>query len=164
MRHTLYLAKAEDDRYGAYAYAITNFKGTVDQGVYIAVGRRKNDESYCGHIALQRALRQATKKCEGPVQLTIVLDDDLAECVAYEVMSVLGRSPLYPALCRTTQRIMRRFDSAEFAAMTRDESDLRPAEAAVIDDALEALEDAGSLMGGIKLRWQSIVRPKNIIR
>lgn len=164
MRYTLHIAKAEDDRHATYAYVLSNYSGIIDQSVYIAAGKRKNDESYCGHIAVQRALRQASRKCKGPVQLTIVLDDEMIEGVAYELLSVTGAAPLYPALCRTSQRIMKRFQTAEIAAMTADASDLQPAEAAVIDDALEALEDASTLVGGLKVRWQTLVNPTKIIR
>lgn len=164
MKYTLYLAKAEDDRHVTYAYAIADYAKIIDEGVYVAIGERKDDENYCGHVALQRALRQAIRKCKGQARLTVVLDNELIDDIAFEILGVSGSAPLYPSLCRTTQRIMKRFASCDLAAMTKDESDLRPAEASVIDEALNALEDVNTLVGRIKLWRDIVINPQKIIR
>lgn len=164
MKYTLFISKAEDDRHVTYAYAITDHVKIIDEGVYVAVGKRRNDDNYCGHIALQRALRQAIRKCEGQVRLTVVLDSEMIDDIAYDILGVAGSAPLYPSLCRTTQRIMKRFASCELAAMTTDESDLRPAEASVIDEALNTLDNANTLVGRFKTWRDTVINPQKIIR
>lgn len=165
MKLTLYIAKAEDDRLAAYAFTLTNYKEIIDSGVFIALGKRKEDESYCGHVAVQRALRRAVRSHAGPIQLTIVFDAELIDDgIAFELLDVPGKVPLYPTLCRTTRRIMKRFQTCEVASMTEDESDLLPAEATVIDEALDAIYEANTVRGRLKVWRDTLINPQKIIR
>lgn len=161
MQYTLYVGAAADDKRAAYSYLLTNFEGVKGSGVFLTMGERRFDGNYCGHIAIQRALRQAAQS-EGVIQLTVVFDETLAEDVGYEMLGVTA--PLYPTICRTTRRLMKRFDKCELAAFKKDEADALPQEIAVIDDAIEALEQARSVVGRLEFWRDFIITPKKIIR
>lgn len=160
MNYTLYLAAASNDRYSVYSFLLANYTGVIDKNVFIAVGERRFDESYCGHIALQRALRR-TAQAEGIISLQIVLDQSVTSPLGYEL---LGASPpLYPGLERTTQRILKRFQKVEFAS-TKPDEDALPEEIAVVDDAVDALEQVSTPIGRLKLLRDRFLKPSKIIQ
>lgn len=160
MNYTLYLASASNDHHSAYSFLLTNYTGVVDEDVFIAVGDRKFDESYCGHIALQRALRRAAK-AEGVINLQIVFDQSVTSPLGYELLGV--SPPLYPGLERTTSRILRRFQKVEFAS-TKPDEDALPEEVAVVDDAVDALEQASTPIGRLILLRDRFLKPNKIIQ
>ncbi|MCZ4142460.1 hypothetical protein BZG17_32220, partial [Escherichia coli] len=139
-----------------------NYAGIVAQGTFLTAGERKFDESFCGHIALQRALRASASKAEGVADVTVMLDENIANDVGFELLGV--NPPLYPSLCRSTQRIMKRFNSCELGAMKKDDAELTPIEASVFDECLFALENSRTPRGMAKLAWDVITGNKNIIR
>ncbi|GIP13990.1 MULTISPECIES: hypothetical protein [Paenibacillus] len=161
MKYTLYLAAASDDHRIAYTYVLADYKSVVAQGTYLTVGKRKFDESFCGHVALQRALRAAAKSAEGVVDLTVMLDENIVD-VAFELLDI--NPPLYPALCRTTKRIMKRFNKCELAAMKKDNEELSPEEAAAFDDCIAALEGARTVRGKWRLLFDIITGAGRIIK
>ncbi|MFD1224860.1 hypothetical protein ACFQ4B_32600, partial [Paenibacillus vulneris] len=71
MNYTLYIASAADDRGAVYAWLLVNYEGVKASDVYFTHGERRFDESYCAHVALQRALRTAARQ-EGVVQLNVL--------------------------------------------------------------------------------------------
>lgn len=160
MKYTLYLASASNDHYSAYSFLLTNYEGVVDEDVFIATGERRFDESYCGHVALQRALRRAAK-VDGVISLRIVLDESVTDPLGYEVLDVVA--PLYPGLQRTTSRILKRFSKAEFAS-TKKQDDALPEEIAVVDEAIEALEQVMTPIGKLKLFRDRFLNPNKIIQ
>ncbi|MCC0566552.1 hypothetical protein [Brevibacillus borstelensis] len=160
MKYTLHLASASNDHFSAYSFLLTNYEGAVDEDVFIAMGERKFDESYCGHIALQRALRRSAK-AGGVVSLRIVLDESIIDPLGYEVLGVTP--PLYPGLHRTTSRILRRFNETELAS-ARKEDDASPEEVAVVDEAIEALERAMTPFGRLGLFRDRYLNPNKIIQ
>jgi len=149
MRYSLYIGAASNDKRAAYAWLLVNHVGVIASDVYLTEGERRFDESYCSHIALQRALRKVAQS-EGIVQLRVCMDETVAEAVGYELLDV-GQAPLYPTLFRTTKRILQRFDKYELASFKKDEKEQTPQEVAVFDDAIEALEWAETLKGRIEL-------------
>ncbi|MGQ8920966.1 hypothetical protein ACUUYQ_03675 [Bacillus halotolerans] len=116
-------------------------------GVFVASRRRRQDTSYCGHIALQRALRTAAKT-EGVVSLKLVVDHPLMQPILFESMGIEEQK--YPELCRTTNRLLKRFASHELAASDFSGEDALWQEAATLDEALDALEQNRTIKG----RWQ----------
>lgn len=161
MRHTLYFTAAGDDKRTAYSFILADHNGlALDSGVFLAIGVRRHDEAYNGHIALQRALRQSAKHAE-VASLHIAFDGELFDPLAYEIMGV-NNPPLYPSLCRTTQRIIARFDRYEIGGFEVENCE-RPVEAAVIDNALQALEDARTLIGRLRVLRDRVVNPTKII-
>lgn len=162
MKYTLYIAAASDDHRMAYTYVLADYKSIVAEGTYLTAGERKFDESFCGHVALQRALRAAAKSAEGVVDLTVALDENIANDVGLELLDI--NPPLYPALCRATKRIMKRFNQCNLAAMRKDDEDLSPEEAAAFDDALDALEEARTVRGKWRLFIDYITGASRIIK
>ncbi|MCC2250376.1 hypothetical protein JUJ52_10405 [Virgibacillus sp. AGTR] len=160
MKYTLYLALATDDKRSVYAYTLANYEGEITSGTFITAGKRGFDDVYCGHVALQRALRKSAKEA-GVIQLTVMLDHSLIDSIGFELANV--NPSIYPSLCRTTQRIMRRFDKCELAAMG-DEEDMQPYEVSVCDEALDALDDCRTVKGRWALLKDTILGSKNIIR
>lgn len=162
MRYNLYLATAGDDKHTVYSYVISNYEGIKDSGVFVAVGERRNDESYCGHIALQRALRTAARQ-DGVVSLlTVSFDSSVFNPLAFEVMEL--DPPLYPALARGTQRLLRRFSAFEIASSSYGDDDATPVEVSVLDEALDALEQARTIKGRWQLICDRFFNPTKIIR
>ncbi|NUU74248.1 hypothetical protein [Paenibacillus xylanilyticus] len=161
MKYQLYIAAAADDKRAAYSYVLANYAGIVARGTFLTVGERKFDDSFCGHVAIQRAMRSATNKAEGVADITVVLDENIANDVGFELLGV--NPPLYPTLCRTTQRVMKRFNSCELAAMKKGD-DLSPEEASVFDMCLEALDDAMTPRGQFRLAWDTVTGSNKIIR
>lgn len=90
-----------------------------------------------------------------------MLDENIANDVGFELLGV--NPPLYPTLCRTTQRIMKRFNSCELAAMKKGD-ELSPEEASVFDECLTTLEEARTLRGQFMLAWETVTGSQNIIR
>lgn len=162
MKYTLYFAAASDDHRMAYTFILMDYKSIVTKGSFVTVGKRKFDESFCGHIALQRALRTVARSAEGIVDLTVVLDENVANDIGFELLDV--NPPLYPALCRTTKRILKRFNNFAFAAMKKDEEGLSPEEAAAFDESVTALEEARTLTGRSRLLFDVIIGSNKIIR
>ncbi|WP_339216719.1 hypothetical protein [Ornithinibacillus sp. FSL M8-0202] len=160
MRYTLYLSVATDDKRSVYSYTLTNFEKEIASGTFVTKGKRRFDEVYCGHVAVQRALRRAAK-VEGVIQLTIVLDHELVNTIGFELGNV--NPSLYPTLCRTSQRIMKRFAKCDLAAMEL-EDNMEPFEAATCDEALDSLEYYRTVKGRWQLLKDTILGSKNIIR
>lgn len=163
MRYTLYIASAADDKRAAYSWLLANHAGIVDKGVYLTQGDRRFDESYSGHIAVQRALRAAARQ-EGVISLRLSLDTTMAEAVGFEILDAMPQPPLYPALCRTTKRITKRFNAFELASFKADEADASPQEIAVVDDAIDSLDQARTWAGTLRVWRDCLTRPTNIIR
>lgn len=162
MKYSLHIATVGDDKHTVYSYVISNYEGVKNSGVFVAVGERKNDESYCGHIALQRALRAAARQ-DGVISLlTINFDSSVFSPLAFEVMEM--DPPLYPPLARGTQRLLRRFSSHEIAASSYSEDDASPIEVSVLDEALDALEQARTIKGRWQLFCDRFFNPTKIIR
>ncbi|MBT2574868.1 hypothetical protein J7E26_13035 [Bacillus sp. ISL-51] len=149
MNYTLYLTQASDDRSAVYSYALHNYEGPQASGVFVATGKRRHDMSYCGHIALQRALRKAAKT-EGVISLKLIADNPLMQPVLFETMGIDEQK--YPGLCRTTNRLLKRFASHDLAASEFDNDDAAWQEVAVLDEALDALEQNRTIKG----RWRMI--------
>lgn len=160
MKYSLYLATDGDDKHTVYSYVISNYEGIKDCGTFVAAGERRHDESYCGHIAMQRALRKAAKM-EGVIQLHINFDSTLYP-LALEVMGV--ESALYPSLERTTQRIIRRFDSYEVGAGEYDIEDADIFQAAAIDEAVDGVENLRTIKGRWQLFKDRFINSHKIIR
>ncbi|MHA7964962.1 hypothetical protein ACX93W_12535 [Paenibacillus sp. CAU 1782] len=163
MQHSLYIGAASDDRRTAYSWLLVNSDGVAASDIYLTQGERKFDENYGSHIALQRALRAVARQ-EGVIQLRLVMDETVSDAIGYELIDVLAQAPLYPTLCRTTKRIMRRFDKCELATFKRDETDATPQEISVVDDAIDALEQAATLPGTFRYWRDCLLRPNKIIR
>jgi|GEM_PF-4517103 len=161
MQHSLYIGSAADDKRTAYAWLLVNHSGVVASDAYLTAGERRFDENYGSHAALQRALRKVAQQ-EGVIQLRLVMDDTVVEAIGFELCDV--QPPLYPTVCRTTRRIMQRFDKCELASFSRDEADARPQEIAAIDDAIDALEQAATLPGTFRYWRDCLLRPNKIIR
>ncbi|NPC94018.1 hypothetical protein HOO54_17785 [Bacillus sp. WMMC1349] len=149
MNYTLYITKAGDDRSTIYSYTLHNYKGQLSAGTFVAIGKRRNDDTYCGYIALQRALRSAAMETEGIVSLKIVADQLFMEPVIFEIIDV--SSPLNPALCQTTKRLLKRFASYELAASNFSGDDASWQEVSTLDNALDELEKNKTIQG----RWQT---------
>ncbi|MCY8797797.1 hypothetical protein PNF29_04855 [Bacillus subtilis] len=149
MNYTLYLTQASDDRTTVYSYALHNYEGLQASGVFVATGKRRQDTSYCSHIALQRALREAAKM-EGVISLKVIVDHPLMKPIMFETMGIDEQK--YPDLCRTTNRLLKRFASHELAANEFVSDDAAWQEVAVLDEALDALEQNRTIKG----RWQMI--------
>lgn len=162
MKYTLYIAAASDDHRMAYAYILADYKSIVAQGTFLTAGERRFDESFCGHVVLQRALRAAAQSAEGVVDLTVTIDENVANDVGLELLDV--SPPLYPSLCRTTKRIMKRFNQCNLAAMKKEDEDLCPEEAAAFDDCLDALEEARTVRGKWRLYIDYITGASRIIK
>lgn len=162
MQHSLYIGAASDDKRTAYSWLLVNSAGVALFDVYLTQGERRFDENYGSHIALQRALRAAARQ-EGVVQLRLVMDDSVTDAIGFELVEGV-QAPLYPTLCRTTKRIMRRFDKCELATFKRNETDAAPQEIAVVDDAIDTLEQAGTLAGTFRYWRDCLLRPNKIIR
>lgn len=148
MNYTLYLTQASDDRTTVYSYALHNYEGPQMSGVFVATGKRRQDTSYCGHIALQRALKAA--KTEGVISLKVIVDHPLMQPILFETMGINEQK--YPDLCRTTNRLLKRFASHELAASEFFSDDAAWQEVAVLDEALDALEQNRTIKG----RWRMI--------
>lgn len=161
MNYTLHLAAAGDSDRTVYSYVISNFEGVKDSGVFVAIGERRHDESYCGHIALQRALRAATKM-DGVVSLHINFDHSVFTTLGYELMEL--EPSIYPNIARTTQRILRRFEKYEFGTAEYDDENASVYEAAALDDALDTLEQARTMQGKWRLLCDRFFNPTKIIR
>jgi len=161
MKYTLYLAQAGDDARTVYSYILTNVEGEKRSGLFVATGERKHDEEYCGHIALQRALRDTAKE-PGVIQLTIHVDGPLVDPIIFEVEGI--NPPLYPSLVKTTTRLMKRFSAAEFAASDFNDGDANWWEIATMDNALDHLEYCRSINGHWQLLCDRIFNPTKIIR
>lgn len=149
MNYTLYLTQASDDRSTVYSYALHNYEGPQASGVFVASGRRRQDTSYCGHIALQRALRAAAKT-EGVISLKVIVDHPLMQPIMFETMGIDEQK--YPGLCQTTNRLLKRFASHELAASEFVSDDAAWQEVAVLDEALDVLEQNRTIKG----RWRTI--------
>lgn len=160
MKYSLYLATAGDDKHTVYSYVITNYEGIKDSGTFIAVGERRHDESYCGHIALQRALRKAAKM-EGVIHLHLNFDETLTT-LAFEIIGI--DPPLYPALERTTQRVLRRFQHHEVGYGDYGTVDADKYEATTLDVAIEELEHLRTIKGNWQLFIDRFINPNKIIR
>ncbi|CAM5433783.1 hypothetical protein SAFG77S_08048 [Streptomyces afghaniensis] len=161
MNYTLHLASAGDSDRTIYSYVISNFEGVKDSGVFVAVGKRRHDESYCGHIALQRALRAATKM-DGVISLHVNFDHTVFTTLGYELMDL--QPALYPNLTRTTKRLLRRFEKYEYGTADYDASDASVYEAMALDDALNTLEQARTIQGKWRLLCDRFLNPTKIIR
>jgi len=161
MKYTLNLATAGDSDRTVYSYVISNFEGVKDSGVFVAVGERRNDESYCGHIALQRALRAATKQ-DGVISLHVNFDHTVFTTLGYELMEL--EPALYPNLTRTTKRLLRRFEKYEYGTAEYDASDASMYEAMALDEALDTLEQARTMQGKWRLLCDRFFNPTKIIR
>lgn len=161
MKYSLYLASAGDDNHTAYSYVISNFEGVKAGGVFIALGDRRNDESYAGNIALQRALRVAAR-LDGVITLHINFDLSVVNPLAFEVMEI--EPPLYPALSRGTQRLLKRFSAYEIGSGEYGDDDASPFEAMALDEALDALEQARTIKGRWQLLCDRFFNPQKIIR
>lgn len=162
MQYSLYIGAASDDKRTAYSWLFVNHAGVVASDVYLTQGERRFDENYGSHIALQRALRKAAQTA-GVIQLRLIMDNTIAEAVGFELIEGI-QAPLYPTICRTTRRIMRRFNKCELAAFKIDEADASPQEIAVVDDAIDALEQAATLAGTWRLWRDCLLKPNKIIR
>lgn len=160
MRYTLYVASVGDDRHTAYSYVISNFEGIKKTGIFVASGKRRNDDSYCGHIALQRALREASK-LEGVVTLRLNFDVALMP-LAFELMEV--ESPIYPPLFKTTERLLKRFDRYEMASGEYADDNASYFEVRTLDDALDMLESARTIRGRWQLFCARFANPNKLIR
>ncbi|MED4830391.1 hypothetical protein [Bacillus atrophaeus] len=147
MNYTLYITQVGDDWATVYSYALHNFEGRQANGSFVATGKRRHDNSYCGHIALQRALRFAAR-IEGVISLKLIVDNPLMQPVLFETMEI--EPTLYPDLCRTTNRLLRRFASHELAASDFSGEDASWQEVAALDEALDVLEQNRTIKG----RWQ----------
>jgi len=161
MKYTLHLASVGDSDRTVYSYVISNFEGIKNSGVFVAIGERRHDESYCGHIALQRALRAAIKM-EGVISLHINFDHSVFTTLGYELMDL--EPVLYPNLARTTKRLLRRFESHEFGTAEYDDDNASISEAMVLDEALDALEQARTIRGRWRLFCDRFFNPTKIIR
>ncbi|WP_127509792.1 hypothetical protein [Paenibacillus humicus] len=161
MNYSLYIASVADDKRAAYSWCLVNYEGVASEGVYLTHDERRFDETYCAHVALQRALREAARQA-GKIRLRIVMDEVVSGAIGYEILD--ANRPLYPALLQTTKRVLRRFDDVEFAAFRKDDADALPEESAVIDDAMTALEDSRTLAGQLRLWRDLIVKPSKFIR
>lgn len=161
MRYSLNLASVGDDKHTIYSYVISlEGREIIETGTFFALGERQKDESLCGHVALQRALRRVAKR-EGVINLTVSFDSSVID-LALEVAH--PQSPLYPTLSRTTQRILKRFDSVKMAQSEYGENDATPIEAAVLDEALEQLELARTIKGRWQLFCDRFLNPTKQIR
>ncbi|HBU80872.1 MAG TPA: hypothetical protein DEF35_04420 [Paenibacillus sp.] len=98
---------------------------------------------------------------EGVADVVVTLDENIANDVGFELLGV--NPPLYPTLCRTTQRVMKRFNSCELAAMKKGD-ELSPEEASVFDECLAELEDAKTPRGNLRLAWDTVTGSNKIIR
>lgn len=160
MRYTLHITSAADDRHTVYSFVISNVEGIKSSGVFIATGKRHEDLSYCGHVALQRALREVSK-LEGVIQLHVNFDVPLYDLVL-EIMEL--EEPSYPQLAQTTALILRRFDNWDIGAGEYSNFDSDIFEAAALDNALEALEDARTFKGRLLLLRDRFINTRKIIR
>ncbi|WPP36099.1 hypothetical protein [Bacillus sonorensis] len=147
MNYTLYLTQASDGRETVYSYTLHNFEGEKAAGTFLALGRRRNDMSYCGHIALQRALRSVAK-IEGVISLKVIVDHPLLQPIVFETMGI--DDSLHPTLCQTTNRMLKRFASYELASADFSGDDATWQEVATLDNALDSLEQNKTVKG----RWQ----------
>ncbi|MFD1225496.1 hypothetical protein ACFQ4B_36010, partial [Paenibacillus vulneris] len=89
-------------------------------------------------------------------------DETVAEAVCFELLDL--NPALYPSLCKTTKRIMRRFSSCELGTFKKDESDASPEEIAVVDEAVDALDQARSISGLLRHYADILLNPIKIIR
>lgn len=147
MNYTLYLTQASDGRETVYSYTLHNFEGEKAAGTFLALGKRRNDMSYSGHIALQRALRSAAK-IEGVISLKVIVDHLLLQPIVFETMGI--DEPIHPTLCQTTNRMLKRFVSYELASADFSGDDATWQEVATLDNALDSLEQNKTAKG----RWQ----------
>lgn len=161
MRYTVHLATAGDEKHTAYSYVISNFEGVKASGVFIATGDRRHDESYCGHIALQRALRQAAKM-DGVIAVNINFDASIFNPLAFEVVGV--NEPLYPSLARTTSRILQRFAKYDVQAGEFGADDADRFAVAALDNALDELEQTRTIKGRLQLFIYRFTNPQKLIR
>lgn len=160
MRHSLYLAAAQDGQRVSIAYGLADHGGLWASDRFITAGPSRLDVNRAGHIALQRALRQAARH-SGVVDLVLTFDGESMGEVGYELLGL--DAPKHPALCRNTERILLRFNTVRFAAMNRGD-DLLPEEAAVFDEALDALEQVRTLRGRLRLLLDTWTGNPKIIR
>lgn len=161
MKYTLHLAAAGDSDCTVYSYVISDFDDVKDSGVFVAVGNRRNDESYCGHIALQRALRAATKM-DGVISLHVNFDHTVFTTLGYELMDL--EPSIYPNIARTTQRLLRRFEKREFGTAEYDSNEAGIYETMALDEALDTLEHARTMQGKWRLLCDRFFNPTKIIR
>ncbi|MEK5500779.1 hypothetical protein [Bacillus sp. FSL M8-0168] len=147
MNYTLYLTQASDGRETVYSYTLHNFEGEKAAGTFLALGKRRNDMSYSGHIALQRALRSAAK-IEGVISLKVIVNHLLLQPIVFETMGI--DEPIHPTLCQTTNRMLKRFVSYELASADFSGDDATWQEVATLDNALDSLEQNKTVKG----RWQ----------
>ncbi|MYL53314.1 hypothetical protein GLW08_08175 [Pontibacillus yanchengensis] len=164
MKYTLTCTYVEDDKFGVFTWALSNFEGVLHSDSIIALGERKSDRTYCGHIALRRALRQSAKLTEGVVDLTVKLDEGLIEAVGYELLPEVS-TPLYPALKETTERALRRFEKYQLAQITEDvDGGMSVDEATALDEAEDRLERLRTIGGRLDLWFLRITAPTKIIK
>ncbi|MFL0475590.1 hypothetical protein ACH0CI_26775 [Priestia sp. 179-F W1.4 NHS] len=164
MKYILTCCYADDDKHGVFSYALSHYEGILFSDQIIAVGDRKNDKSYCGHIALRRALRDVSKRSEGVASLTLKFDDVLIENVAYELIENIN-TPVYPSLAESSKRALRRFQSYEFAKITTDlDVGLSVDEATALDECESKLDELKTLKGRLELLKLRLVCPHKIIR
>jgi hypothetical protein len=164
LKYILTCCYAVDDKHGVFSYALSNYEGVLFSDQIIAVGDRKNDKTFCGHIALRRALRDVSKRSEGVASLTIKLDDVLIENVAYELLESVN-TPVYPSLAESSKRALRRFQHYDFAKITTDvDVGLSADEATALDECESKLDDLKTLKGRLELFKMRLVCPHKIIR
>ncbi|MBY3623626.1 hypothetical protein HGO21_29370 [Acinetobacter sp. CUI P1] len=160
MKYSLYIAATADDKRAAYSYVLVNYTGIIAKGTYLTVGERRFDDSFCGHVALQRSLREAARQ-DGVLDVTVVLDAGGLQEIGLELMDV--SPPLYPALWRNTKRVMQRFSECTLAAMKKNDEMTRE-EASVFDECLDALEQSRTFGGRLRLIRDCLLGKNNIIR
>jgi len=164
MQYVLTCCYADDNAHGVFSYTLSNYTGILFSDQIIAVGDRKNDKTFCGHIALRRALRAVSNRCEGVSVITLKLDDVLIENVAYELIENVN-TPVYPSLAESSKRALRRFQHYEFAKITTDvDVGLSVDEATALDECESKLDELKTLKGRLELLKLRLVCPHKIIR
>ncbi|WEY99610.1 hypothetical protein P5634_17935 [Bacillus subtilis] len=93
---------------------------------------------------------KAAAKTEGVISLKVIVDHPLMQPILFETMGINEQK--YPDLCRTTNRLLKRFASHELAASEFFSDDAAWQEVAVLDEALDALEQNRTIKG----RWRMI--------
>ncbi|WP_308399229.1 hypothetical protein [Bacillus halotolerans] len=93
---------------------------------------------------------RAAAKTEGVISLKVVVDHPLMQPIMFETMGIDEQK--YPGLCQTTNRLLKRIASHDLAASEFVSDDAAWQEVAVLDEALDVLEQNRTIKG----RWRMI--------
>ncbi|MET3508573.1 hypothetical protein [Halalkalibacter oceani] len=137
MRYSLFVSYVTGEKYGVFSWALANYTGIVQSDQYILRNVSEAESNRACHIGLRRALRQVAK-VHPLIQLTVLFDRGTQEAIVLEIVG--GDEARFPSLVSAAKRTLSRFNSVDYGLFS-DEDDLRPEEAAVIDDAIDLLDE-----------------------